>query len=259
MVTVRIVRDIGLGPVASYAEKLGIYEHMPQLTSYALGAGETELQRLVGAYAAFANGGHRVDPIFVDRIQDRRGTTIYRSDTRRCVGCASDRWLGQERPYVPERGKRVLDPVTAFQITWLLEGVVNRGTGKAAAVEGLPVVGKTGSTNGNRDAWFIGYTPEIVAGCYIGYDEPRTLGSRGGGGSLCAPVIGEFFAGLPESARDRTWRPPAGVTFAYVDPESGVRVSEDAKGALREAFRADNVPDFGHPPARASQSASGLY
>ena len=259
LVTVRVARDVGLERVAEYAERLGVYERMPPLAAFALGAGETGLTNLLRAYAAFANGGYRVDPVLVDRIQDRWGETIYRADDRPCVGCVADQWTGQERPYVPERGERVLSPETAFQMAWMLEGVVRRGTGRRAAVERLEVAGKTGTSNAYRDAWFIGFTPEIVAGCYIGYDEPRTLGRRGSGGSLCAPVVGEFFSGLPQAAKERSWPRPAGLVFTYVDRQTGVRVSGPGDGAIEEVFRAGKLPDLGERPPSAKPSTGGLY
>ncbi len=255
LMTIRVAQDVGLERVAEYAGRLGIYDDMPPLLSFALGAGETTLARLVEAYAVFANGGKRVEAVLVDRVQDRRGVTVYRRDDRPCVGCSSDAWIGQEEPYIPSEGREVLDPVTAFQVTWMLQGVVQRGSGRAAAVEGAVVAGKTGTTNQNRDAWFIGYTPEVVVGCFIGYDTPRSLGVSGFGGRLCAPVVGEFIRELPAASRGGTFHRPSGLEFASVVHATGLRVADGQLSAeiISEAFRAGNVP-----PVGVQESAAGL-
>ena len=260
LMTVRIARDISMASVADYAERLGVYDQMPRLPAYALGAGETTLLRMVRAYAAFANGGNRVEPSLIDRIQDRRGKTIDRWDDRPCVGCQAEEWIGQEEPYVPEDGDRVLDPVTAYQVTSLLEGVVQRGTGRLAAVENLAMAGKTGTTNAQRDAWFVGYTPEIVAGCYIGYDTPLTLGRLGFGGRLCGPVVGEFLAVFPGSARNASFPQPAGIVFAQVERQTGRRVADSVIGSdiIREAFRSGAVPAVAEEPVRPILEKVGI-
>ncbi len=263
LMTVRVAQDVGLERVAEYAREFGVYEEMPPLLSYALGAGETTLVQLVQAYAVFANGGKRVAAVLVDRVQDRRGATISRRDDRPCVGCAAEEWIGQEEPYIPGEGDEVLDPVTAFQITWMLQGVVKRGSGRAAAVEGRTIAGKTGTTNENRDAWFIGYTPEVVAGCFIGYDVPRTLGESGFGGRLCAPVVGEFIRELPATARGGTFPRPFGLEFAPVEHATGVRVATEhlSAGIIEEAFRAGSVPPVGavEEGSRLQSGTGGLY
>ncbi len=263
LMTVRVAQDVGLDRIAGYADRLGVYDDMPPLLSYALGAGETTLERLVQAYAVFATGGKIVEPVLVDRVQDRRGRTIYRRDDRPCVGCASRDWIGQEEPYIPGEGREVLDPVTAFQITWMLQGVVDRGSGRAAAVPGRRVAGKTGTTNENRDAWFVGYTPEIVVGCYIGYDVPRSLGVAAFGGRLCAPVVGAFIRELPEAVRGGVFARPSGLEFAWVEHATGAPVPGGASsaGAIEEAFRAGTVPQV--PPVedadRVQAGTGGLY
>ena len=263
LMTVRVAQDVGLERVAEYARQFGVYEEMPPLLSYALGAGETTLLRLVQAYAVFANSGKRVEAVLVDRVQDRRGATIYRRDDRPCVGCAAEEWIGQEEPYIAGEGEEILDPVTAFQITWMLQGVVERGSGRAAAVEGRTIAGKTGTTNENRDAWFIGYTPEVVAGCFIGYDVPRTLGESGFGGRLCAPVVGEFIRELPAAARGGTFPRPSGLEFAPVDHATGIRVAAEhlSAGIIEEAFRAGSVPPVGAVDAGSGlqSGTGGLY
>ena len=264
LMTVRVAQDVGLDRVAEYARRLGVYEDMPPLLSYALGAGETTLENLVRAYAVFASGGKRVEPVLVDRVQDRRGNTIYRRDDRPCVGCAANDWIGQEEPYIPGEGTEVLDPVTAFQITWMLQGVVERGSGRAAGVPGRIIAGKTGTTNDSRDVWFVGYTPEVVVGCYIGYDEPRSLGVAAFGGRLCAPVVGAFIGGLPATASIARFARPSGLEFAPVEHETGIRVEsagELSAGIIEEAFRSGSVPPVGkfESASHMRSGTGGLY
>jgi penicillin-binding protein 1A len=182
VMTVRLAQDIGMPLIAEYAKRFGIYDDLPPYLSFALGAGETTLLRMVTAYAMFDNGGRRVKPTLIDRIQDRYGHTVYRHDERECIGCDAQKWANQPEPSLIDRSQRVLDPMTAYQITSIMEGVVQRGTAAGAGFQkevGKPVAGKTGTTNDEKDAWFIGYTPDIVVGVYMGYDKPRHL-SRGG-------------------------------------------------------------------------------
>ena len=263
LMTIRVAQDIGLERVGEYARRLGVYEDMPPLLSYALGAGETTLENLVQAYAVFANGGKRVESVYIDRVQDRRGRTVYRRDNRPCVGCSADQWIGQEEPYVPGEGVEVLDPVTAFQVTWMLQGVVERGSGRSAAVDGRTIAGKTGTTNQNRDAWFIGYTPEVVVGCFIGYDTPRSLGQSGFGGRLCAPVVGAFIESLPALARGGTFHRPSGLEFVPVEHATGIRVAggQLSAGIIEEAFRVGSVPPVGESEGsgRLQSGTGGLY
>lgn len=259
LMTIRVARDIGLEQVADYSARLGLYDSMPLVPAYVLGAGETTLERIVQTYAVFANGGSRVEPTLLDRIQDRRGRTLHRRDDRPCLGCNASDWIGQEEPFVPESGDRTLDPVTAYQVTSLLEGVVQRGTGRRVAIENVAVAGKTGTTNALRDAWFIGYTPEIVVGCYIGYDEPMTLGRGGSGGSLCGPVVRSFLLGTPSVTGRSSFPPPAGVEFAPVDRFTGERVADSAEGnhIIREAFRMGDAPTLVAGGSGAAASAPG--
>ena len=182
VMTVRLAQDIGMPLIAEYAKRFGVYDDLPPYLSFALGAGETTLLRMVTAYAMIDNGGRRIKPTLIDRIQDRYGHTVYRHDERECIGCDAQKWQDQPEPSLIDRSERVLDPMTAYQITSIMEGVVQRGTAAGAGFQkevGKPVAGKTGTTNDYKDAWFIGFTPDIVAGVYIGFDKPRSLGARG--------------------------------------------------------------------------------
>ncbi len=194
-VTVRLAQDIGMPMIGEYAHRFGVYDELPNYLSYALGAGETTVMRMVTAYSMIANGGRRVKPTLIDRIQDRYGHTIFKHDTRECRNCdAPGGWKNQPEPQLIDRREQVLDTMTAYQMTSMLEGVVQAGTATAVKEVGKPIAGKTGTTNEAKDAWFIGFSPDIVVGIYLGYDKPRPLG-RGNaatGGHLAAPIARDF-------------------------------------------------------------------
>jgi penicillin-binding protein 1A len=204
LMTIRLAQEIGMDRVAAAAERFGLYDDMPAHLSYALGAGETTLWELVAGYAMFANGGYRIEPTVVDRVQDRRGRTIWRHEPQICEGCDA-------APAAPGRtelvrdAERVIDPVAAHEIVAMLRGVVTRGTA-ARAFSGVPgaVAGKTGTTNDSRDAWFLGFSSDLAVGCFIGYDNPRPMGRGAFGGTLCAPVVADIFRQV------NALRPPAG-------------------------------------------------
>ncbi len=176
VMTVRLAQDIGMPLIADYARRFGVYDELPPYLSFSLGAGETTLLRMVTAYSMFDNGGKRVKPTLIDRIQDRYGHTIFRHDERECRGCDADKWRDQPEPTLIDRREQVLDPMTAYQITSMMEGGVQRGTGTALKEVGKPIAGKTGTTNDNKDVWFIGFSPDLAVGVYLGYDKPRSIG-----------------------------------------------------------------------------------
>ena len=247
LMTVRLAQEVGMDTVAGYAERFGVYDRMNAFLANSLGAEETTLYQMVAAYAMFANGGQRVEPTLVDRVQDRWGTTVYRHDRRDCEDCqtaALDPGLG---PRITSRRSQVIDPVTAYQVTSMLQGVVDRGT--AARRVNLPVAaaGKTGTTNDARDVWFVGFTSNIAAGCYIGFDQPRTLGESAYGGTLCAPVFQEFMETAVARHGGSDFAVPAGGRFIKIDRFSGLPVGPNASGpnVVAEFFRADEVPTFG--------------
>ena len=192
VMTVRLAQDIGMPLIAEYAKRFGVYDDLPPYLSYALGAGETTVLRMVTAYSMFDNGGRRVKPTLIDRIQDRYGHTIYKHDKRECVGCDADKWHDQPEPTLIDRREQVIDPMTAYQITSMMEGVVQRGTATVVRDVGKPIAGKTGTTNDEKDVWFIGFSPDIVCGVYMGYDKPRHIGRLATGGHLAAPVVTRF-------------------------------------------------------------------
>jgi penicillin-binding protein 1A len=201
---------------------------------------------MVAAYAMFANGGERVEPTLVDRVQDRYGNTIYRHDQRICVDCEDLGLAPGEAPHIESNRTRIMNAVTAYQLTSMMEGVVTRGTAQRAIELPVPIAGKTGTTNEAKDVWFVGYSSNIVAGCYIGYDTPRPMGSASGGG-LCAPVFQEFMEPVVERFGGGPFAVPEGCSFIQIDRFSGARLSDDATGdnVVSECFRAGEEPIFG--------------
>ncbi|HMR59862.1 penicillin-binding transpeptidase domain-containing protein, partial [Amaricoccus sp.] len=232
LMTVRIAQDVGMDVVAEYAERFNVYKDMPELLSYSLGAGETTLYEMVAAYAMFANGGLRVEPTLVDRVQDRYGRTIYRHDRRECENCTADRLSAAAQPFLRSNAERIMDPITAYQITSMLQGAVSRGTSRAAVGSlGLNLAGKTGTTNDAKDVWYVGYSPRIAAGCYMGYDNPRPLGKSAFGGTLCAPIFAEFIKVALAGQGPVTFPVPPGGRFISIDRHSGQRLPDGATGA----------------------------
>jgi penicillin-binding protein 1A len=244
LMTVRLAQAVGMDNVATYAERFGVYDDMPEHLSFALGAGETTLMRMVASYAMFANGGRLIEPTLVDRIQDRRGETVWRHDARICVGCE---WAFAGDAPAPEAlptGAQAIDPVTAYQITSMLRGAVTRGTASRpfSGVEAV-VAGKTGTTNDAKDVWFVGYTPDMAFGCYIGFDNPRPMGEGAFGGTLCAPMVAEFVKAAYADRESGDFAVPENVEIVSVDRWSGQPSSGD--GAVTEVFRAGYGPGAG--------------
>ena len=240
LMTIRLAQEIGMETVAEYAERFGVYHDMPPLLSYSLGAGETTLSQMVSAYAMFANGGRQITPTLVDRVQDRRGRTIWKHNAQLCESCrAAD---PRRLPDPVQAGSTIMDPVTAFQITSMLRGVTTRGTAaRPFANVPVPVAGKTGTTNDARDVWFVGFTPRIAAGCYIGYDEPKPLGRNAFGGTLCAPAVAEFFKAVYETRAPGQFEEPDGVMHVAVNRWSGR--PGGGPDAIDEVFRIGQGPD----------------
>ncbi|MEX2519397.1 MAG: penicillin-binding protein 1A [Paracoccaceae bacterium] len=259
LMTVRLAQDVGMDIVADYAERFGVYDKMPAHLSYALGAGETTLWRMVAAYGMFANGGRRVEPTLVDRVQDRYGETIYRHDARICDACAAPA-PGREEPWPTPTAKRIMDRVTAYQLVSMMEGVASRGTAGRLSALGVPVAGKTGTTNEAKDAWFVGFTPNLVAGCFIGYDNPRPMGKGGTGGGMCAPVFQAFMEEALKTRPAGVFDVPEGVEFAMVDRYTGERLPDGAGGnVIREVFRQGQAPGIYQTAAVVGDISSSFF
>ena len=242
--TVRLAQDVGMPLIAEYAKRFGVYDDLPTYLSFALGAGETTVLRMVTAYSMFDNGGRRVKPTLIDRIQDRYGHTVYKHDERECRGCDAQKWANQQEPSLVDRREQVLDPMTAYQITSMMEGVVQRGTATVMREVGKPVAGKTGTTNENKDAWFIGFTPDIVCGVYMGYDKPKHLSYPGGatGGHLAAPIVRDFLKTALADKPAAPFRVPPGIKLIRVDHKTGMRAGPGTDKAILEAFKPGTAP-----------------
>lgn len=241
--TVRLAQDIGMPIIGEYAKRFGVYDELPNYLSYALGAGETTVMRMVTAYSMIANGGKRVKATLIDRIQDRYGHTIFKHDQRECRGCdAPEGWKNQPEPTLIDRREQVLDPMTAYQITSMMEGVVQRGTATVVRDVGKPIAGKTGTTNEEKDAWFVGFSPDVVVGLYIGYDKPKPLGRGGSGGHLAAPVARDFLKLALADKPAVPFRVPAGIKLIRVDLKTGMRAGPDSARTILEAFKPGTAP-----------------
>jgi penicillin-binding protein 1A len=243
VMTVRLAKDIGMPLIAEYAETFGIYDDLKPLLAMALGAGETTDMRMTAAYATIANGGRRITPTLIDRIQDRYGKTIYRHDERICDGCTASSWQNQPEPLIIDNREQVLDPMTAYQITSMMEGVVKRGTGTAANRLNRPVAGKTGTSNDYKDAWFIGFTPELAVGVYVGYDRPRNMGRQATGGELAVPIFTQFMADALEGTPPTPFNMPAGMTEVWIEANTGVKAN-GGEAAVQEAFKPGTGPNL---------------
>jgi penicillin-binding protein 1A len=245
LMTIRIAEEIGMDVVASYAERFGVYNRMGQFLANSLGSEETTLFKMVAAYAMFANGGERVEPTLVDRVQDRFGRTIYRHDQRDCIDCRTASLNPGEPPRITSSRERIMDPITAYQLTSMMEGVMQRGTGRGIRVP-VPIAGKTGTTNDAKDVWFIGYSSNIVAGCYIGYDTPRSMGGASGGG-MCGPVFQRFMTEAIKKYGGTRFKVPPGGYWVKIDRYSGARLSDSASGenVISEYFREGQEDIYG--------------
>lgn len=247
LMTVRLARDMGMELVAQYAERFGIYDDLSPLLAMSLGSGETTVLRMVSAYSVLANGGQQIKPSLIDRIQDRYGKTIYRhdSDLRICDACVATEWHNQEEPEVRDNREHVLDPMTAFQITSMLEGVVTRGTAAGKIDLGRPTAGKTGTTNEEKDAWFVGYTPDLVAGVFFGFDDPTPMGRGSTGGSLAAPIFNDFMSEALADSLPVDFRMPTGLTLVAINRKTGMEARPGEADVIYESFKPGTGPaDF---------------
>jgi len=244
-VTVRLAQDIGMPLIGEYAKRFGVYDEVPNFLSYAIGAGETTVLRMATAYSMLDNAGKRIKPTLIDRVQDRYGHTIYKHDVRECRGCDAQAYSPTTpEPTLIDRQEQVLDPMTAYQITSMMEGVVTGGTA-APAFAGFnkPLAGKTGTTNDWKDAWFIGFSPDLTCAVYIGYDKPRTLGRESTGGHLAAPIARSFFNVALADKPAIPFKVPAGIKLIRVDSQTGMRAGPGSTGkTILEAFKPGTAP-----------------
>ncbi|THD78303.1 MAG: penicillin-binding protein 1A [Phenylobacterium sp.] len=232
--TVRIAQGVGMTKIAAMAERLGESDHIEKVLAMALGAGETTVFRLTGAYASFVNGGRKIEPHLIETVQDREGKTIFRADGRDCPRCNAG-FNGDESPRIPDAGAQVMDPITAYQITSMLEGVIQRGTATSASVIGRPVGGKTGTTNEFRSAWFVGFSPKLVVGTFVGFDDNRSLGEGETGAVAAVPIFTEFMQEALKGYPPDDFPAPKNAKYAMVR-------------GIREAFRPGTEPKVAVAP-----------
>jgi len=243
LMTARLAMRLGMEEIQAYARKFGLNENLPPLLSMSLGAGETTLLRLTAAYGMLVNGGKHITPSLIDRIQDRTGRTIYRHDDRPCDQCRSaDGWSNQPIPELPDNREQLTSPASAFQMVSMLEGVVKRGTGRRISGLELAVAGKTGTTNDNTNGWFIGFTPDLTVGVFVGYDMPRPLGKRETGSTVAVPIFGDFIERASAGRPVIPFRRPSGVTLIPVDSETGERALPNDPRAIMEVFKPGQRP-----------------
>ncbi|MDE2486239.1 MAG: penicillin-binding protein 1A, partial [Alphaproteobacteria bacterium] len=232
--TVRIAQSVGMPKIIALAKKLGETDNMAPDLAMSLGAGETTVLRLTGAYASFVNGGRKIEPHLIEMVQDREGKTIFKADGRDCPRCNAG-FTGDESPRIPPAGEQVMDPITAYQITSMLEGVVQRGTAVSASVIGRPIGGKTGTTNDYRSAWFVGFSPSLVVGTYVGFDDNRSLGNNETGAVDAVPIFTEFMQQVLKGTPVEDFPAPKNAKFAMIH-------------GIREAFRPGTEPKVAEQP-----------
>ncbi|WP_114390498.1 penicillin-binding protein 1A [Notoacmeibacter marinus] len=243
LMTVRLAKDMGIDLVGEYAERFGVYDKMGLYLPNSLGSSETTVMRMATAYSIMANGGKQVRPSLIDRIQDRYGKTVFKHDQRGCEGCAAEQWSGQPEPELIDNRDQVLDPMTAYQITSMMEGVAKRGTAAKLADIGFTVAGKTGTTNDEKDAWFVGFTPDLVVALYLGYDKPRPMGKGSTGGGLAVPIFKDFMSKAHEGKPNVDFKVPEGMLLIPIDRRSGMRVASNGGGnVIIEAFKPGTGP-----------------
>jgi penicillin-binding protein 1A len=242
LMTVRLANDMGMPTIVEYARRFGVYDNLMPVLSMSLGAGETTLLRMVGAYGMIANGGKQIKPTLIDRIQDRYGRTIWQHDDRDCVDCDAREWSGQDEPELVDDRPQIIDPMSAYQMVSIMEGVIQRGTAMKLKVLERPIAGKTGTTNDEKDAWFIGFTPDLVVGVYIGFDNPSPMGHGETGGNVSAPVVREFFKIALADQPPIPFRAPPGIKLVRVNLKTGLPAGTGDPKAIMEAFKPTQEP-----------------
>ncbi|WP_119167232.1 penicillin-binding protein 1A [Algihabitans albus] len=257
LMTVRLADAVGMPVIADYAKRLGIVDNLEEVLSMSLGAGETTALRMTAAYAMLVNGGKRIEPTMIDRVQDRFGQTLYKHDNRDCAGCTSQIWTGQAPPALPDTRAQVADPRSAYQMVSILEGAILRGTGVRAREIGKPLAGKTGTTNDYRDAWFVGFSPDLVAGVYVGFDEPRSLGNQEAGSRAALPIWKAFMEKALAEAPATPFRIPEGIRLMRVSHATGRPAGPGDSDVIWEAFKPGEEPQRDDPTQVLTGQAPG--
>ncbi len=241
LMTVRIAQSLGVDKIANFTKKMNIYKKPEELLSISLGSAETTLLNLTSAYCSFVNGGKLIKPILVDRIQDGEGNTIINNENRKCINCDKISFTGKEFPKIEDNYEKVLSPQTAYQLTSILQGAVERGTGKKLKKLGLNLAGKTGTTNENTDAWFIGFTSNLVIGVYVGMDNPQPLGKFETGSKAALPIFEEFVKKGVKKSDARPFKVPEDITLMVVDPNTGNKAKFSSKNTIIESYKSKNI------------------
>lgn len=246
LMTVRLAQTVGMDKISAYAKQFGIHPNLPEVLSMALGSGETKLMDLASAYGMLVNGGKHIAPTLIDRIQNRDGMTVFKHDTRDCPNCQAMYWTGDELvPQIADNRETVTSPQSAYQIVSILEGVVQRGTGRRVSAVGKPLGGKTGTTNQSRDTWFMGFSPDLVTGVFVGMDTPKPLGKKETGSSVAAPIFRDF---MKEALADKPATPfriPEGIRMVRVNARTGEEAKVGETNVIWEAFKAGSGPNQG--------------
>ena len=260
VMTVRLAHDLGMNLVVKLPIRFGVYDKLPPLLANSLGSYETTLLRMVTGYSEFVNGGKKISASLIDRIQDRNGKTIWRHDERKCEGCNDGAWHGQEEPLLADTREQIIDPRTAYQIVSMLQGVVQRGTAaySVGAQIPKPLAGKTGTSQDAQSVWFIGFSPDLAAGVYVGFDTPRTLGPKEQGATVAAPIFRDFMKGALADAPPTPFRIAPGIEEVPIDWKSGNPVPAGTPGAIMEAFKAGTAPGEANAPVPGDDSAPGV-
>ena len=234
--------------IQDYAFKFGISENLPSFLSMSLGAGETDLLSITNAYGMIVNGGKKITPTLIDRVQDRRGVTILKHDKRECKNCSGNESNASNIPSVAVKDtrKEIISSASAYQMVSMLKGAVTRGTGKVVKSLGRNLAGKTGTTNANTDAWFVGFSSDLVAGVFVGFDDPRPLGYKETGSSVAAPIFRDFMKEVLVNTPDLPFRRPAGIKLISVSPKTGFKVNAEEKGSILEAFKPGQLPNLNY-------------
>ena len=241
LMTVRIAQNLGIDKLANFSKKLNIYNDPEELLSISLGSAETTLLNLTSAYSSFVNGGKLISPIIIDRIQDSEGNTIINNENRKCMNCDKISYTGKDYPQIEDNYEQVMSEQTAYQVTTILEGVIKRGTGKKLRDLQLNLAGKTGTTNENTDAWFIGFTSNLVIGVYVGMDSPKPLGKFETGSKAALPIFREFIEKSVKKSEARPFKVPEKMTLMVVDPLTGEKAKFNSKNTIIEAYKSKNV------------------
>ncbi len=241
LMTVRISQDLGIDKIINFSKKLNIYENPDELMSISLGSAETTLLNITSAYSSFVNGGRLVEPIIIDRIQDSEGNTIFNNEKRICENCDQISFRGNNVPIIKNNFKQIFSPQTAYQMTSILEGAIQRGTGKRLRDLNLQLAGKTGTTNNNTDTWFIGFTSNLVVGVYVGYDNPRKLGKYETGSKTALPIFKNFIKNAVNNYEARPFKIAKGIKMMVIDAETGKKADFGSKKTIIESFKKEKI------------------